>query len=85
MAAGDRKVKITEITITRANPVLYTAHWSFFVENKVGADAPSGGGSFSGSFGTAAAWRAMTGTQMETQVTAEVTTSLNTPARDSVT
>lgn len=85
MAAGDRKIKITETLIQRANPVVYTANWQLWIENKLGVDVFASGGSFVGSFGTAATWRAMTGLQMENQVTADVTAAALTPPRDSVT
>lgn len=85
MAAGDRNVKITHITIARANPVTYEAAWQYVVQDKVGVDAPVSGSFHAGSFGTAAAWRAMTGAQMEAQVKVDVEASPKTPPRDSVT
>jgi hypothetical protein len=85
MAAGDRKVKIQEIVIARANPVRYEAHWQLHIENRVGVDVYARGGTTVGTFGNAATWRAMTGSQMETQVNADVAADALTPARDSVT
>lgn len=86
MAAGDRKVKVQEIKIIRANPVRYVAFWELFVENKLGADVLSGiAGTHSGSFGTPAAFRAMTGQQIENQVNTDVGDAAQTPARDSLT
>ena len=85
MAAGHRKIKITQIRIARANPVTYEATWEKWIENILGVDEISTGGTHAGSFGTPAAWRAMTGTQMEAQVTADVTAAVGTPARDSLT
>jgi len=85
MAAGDRKIKITQTRIKRANPVTYEAQWELWIENKIGVDVLVTGSFHTGSFGTPAVWRAMTGAQMETQVTADVTAAVTTPARDSVT
>lgn len=85
MAAGDRKVKVQEIRIVRGNPVTYQADWQLFVENRVGEDVYVRSGSHSGSFGTPAAFRAMTGLQMENQVSANVAASPVTPANDSLT
>ena len=84
MAAGDRKIKITSVRFMRANPVTYEANWELWIENKVGVDVLVTGSYTAGSFGTATAWRAMTGLQMETAVTAAVTAAVETPARDSV-
>ncbi len=84
MAAGDRKVKVTHIHIARANPVIYVALWQLFIENRLGTDVYAADGSHRGSFGTAAAWRLLTGAQMETQVTSDVTAAVTTPPRDSV-
>ena len=85
MAAGDRKVKVYRVDIDRANPVAYRAYWQLWIENKLGADVVSVSGATSGSFGTAATWRAMTGLQMETQVNADCTADANVPPRDSLT
>lgn len=85
MAAGDRKVKVTSVDMARGNPVTYLASWQFFVENKLGVDVFAFGGATRGSFGTPAAWRAMTGLQMETQVNADCTADANLPPRDSLT
>ncbi len=85
MAAGDRKVKVMSVDIDRANPVTYRANWQLFVENKLGADVFAKGGTTTGSFGTAATWRAMTGTQMETQVNADCAADANVPPRDALT
>lgn len=85
MAAGDRKIKVYRVDIDRANPVTYRAQWQLWVENKVGVDVVSASGSTSGSFGTPAAWRAMTGLQMETQVNADCAADANVPARDALT
>lgn len=85
MAAGDRKIKVAVVEIDRANPVTYRARWGLWTENKLGVDVPAGGGVTYGSFGTPAAWRAMTGTQMETQVNADCAADANVPARDALT
>ena len=85
MAAGDRKVKVTSVDISRGNPVAYVALWQFFIENKVGADVYAFGGTTRGNFGTPAAWRAMTGLQMETQVNTDCANDALVPARDSLT
>lgn len=85
MAAGDRKVKVASIEIDRANPVTYRARWGLWVENKLGVDVPAGGGTTLGNFGTPATWRAMTGTQMETQVNTDCAADANLPPRDSLT
>lgn len=85
MAAGDRKIKIQHVEIDRANPVRYRAHWQLFIENKLGADVFAKAGATSGSFGTPAAWRAMTGLQMETQINSDCAADANVPARDSLT
>lgn len=84
MAAGDRKIKITSVHIARANPVTYLAQWGLWVENKVGVDVLAQNGATAGSFGTPAAWRALTGLQMETQVNADCTADANVPARESL-
>lgn len=85
MAAGDRKIKVTSVDIARSNPVRYDAQWQLFIENKIGVDVYAAGGRTVGSFGTPAAWRAMTGLQMETQVNADVAADATVPARESVT
>lgn len=85
MAAGDRKVKVASVDIDRANPVTYRARWQLWIENKLGVDVYSGGGTTNGSFGTPTAWRAMTGTQMEAQINADCAADANVPARDSLT
>lgn len=85
MAAGDRKIKVAVVDIDRANPVTYRARWQLWIENKVGVDVQSGGGTTSGSFGTAATWRAMTGLQMETQVNSDCAADANVPPRDTLT
>lgn len=84
MAAGDRKIKVASVNIARANPVTYQAHWVLWVENKLGEDMRAAAGVTSGSFGTATAWRAMTGLQMETQVNADCAADANLPPRDSL-
>ena len=84
MAAGDRKLKVREVVIARGNPVIYVSNWSFYIENKVGADVFAFGGQTTGSFGTPAAWRALTGLQMENQVNADIVADIKTPARDSL-
>lgn len=84
MAAGDRKIKVYRVDIDRANPVTYHAYWQLWIENKLGADAVSVSGATTGSFGTPAVWRAMTGLQMETQVNADCAADALVPARDSV-
>ena len=84
MAAGDRKIKVVSINISRANPVTYVANWALFIENKIGADVWAQGGVTVGSFGTPATWRAMTGTQMETQVNTDCAADANLPARESI-
>ena len=85
MAAGDRKIKIQSVDISRGNPVRYVANWQLFVENKIGADVYAFGGVTKGSFGTPAAWRALTGLQMETQVNSDVTADIALPSNDSIT
>lgn len=85
MAAGDRKVNVTVVEIDRTTPVTYRARWQLLIENKLGVDVPAAGGVTTGSFGSAATWRAMTGTQMETQVKADCAADANVPARDSLT
>lgn len=85
MAAGDRKVKVATLDIDRANPVTYRARWGLWTENKLGVDMPSGAGTTTGSFGTPATWRAMTGLQMETQVNADCAADANVPPRDTLT
>lgn len=84
MAAGDRKVKVVSVDIDRANPVTYRANWQLWIENKLGADVFAKGGTTNGSFGTPATWRAMTGSQMETQVNSDCAADANLPARDSI-
>lgn len=85
MAAGDRKIKVATVNIARANPVTYVASWGLWIENKLGVDVLAVGGVTTGSFGTPTAWRAMTGTQMETQVNTDCAADANVPARDSIT
>lgn len=85
MAAGDRKLKVQEIRITRANPVAYVAYWQLFIENRVGNDVLALSGVFEGTFGVPATFRAMTGLQMENQVKADVAVDLRTPENDSLT
>lgn len=85
MAAGDRKIKVASVEISRGNPVQYSAVWNLFIENKIGQDVYATGGRASGSFGTPATWRAMTGLQMETQVNADCAADANVPPRDSLT
>jgi hypothetical protein len=85
MAAGDRKVKVVSVDIARANPVRYEAQWQLFIENKIGVDVYAAGGRTVGSFGTPAAWRTMTGLQMETQVNADCAADTNVPPRESLT
>jgi len=84
MAAGHRKVKVISVDIQRGNPVRYVARWQYVVEDIAGLDTLARGGETSGSFGTPAAWRAMTGLQMETQVNADCAADANVPARDSL-
>lgn len=84
MAAGDRKIKVASVNIARANPVTYVAHWGLWIENKIGVDVWAAGGVTTGSFGTPAAWRALTGSQMETQVNADCAADATLPARDSI-
>lgn len=84
MAAGDRKVKVASVNIARANPVTYVAHWGLWIENKLGVDVWASGGVTTGSFGTPATWRAMTGLQMETQVNTDCAADALVPARDSL-
>lgn len=84
MAAGDRKVKVTNVDIARSNPVTYTAYWTLLVENKIGEDVAAKVGRTAGSFGTAATWRAMTGLQMETQINTDCAADANVPPRDSL-
>ena len=84
MAAGDRKIKIESVRFARANPVTYTAQWGLWIENKIGVDVWVTNGDTRGTFGTPAAWRAMTGLQMETQVNADCTADANLPPRDSI-
>jgi len=85
MAAGDTKLKVQEIRITRAAPVAYVAFWQLFVENKLGADVLAASGLHEGSFGLPAVFRAMTGLQMETQVKADIAAAAQTPAHDVLT
>lgn len=85
MAAGDRKVRVTNVDIVRGNPVVYTASWQLLVENKVGEDVYVRSGQTRRDFGTPAAWRLMTGLQMETQVNADVAADATVPPRDSLT
>ena len=84
MAAGDRKIRVMSIEIDRTSPVAYRAHWQLLIENKVGQDVFAMGGRHAGSFGLPAVWRALTGAQMEAQVTTDVAASLQTPPRDSI-
>lgn len=84
MAAGDRKIKVTNVDIARANPVTYAAEWQLVIENRLGEDVYTRGGRTSGSFGSAATWRAMTGLQMETQVNSDCAADANVPPRDSL-
>ena len=84
MAAGDRKIKVANTVITRANPVTYVANWGLWIENKIGVDVWALGGVTTGSFGTPAAWRALTGLQMETQVNADCAADALLPPRDSI-
>jgi hypothetical protein len=84
MAAGDRKIKVASVNIARANPVTYVAHWGLWIENKLGVDVWAQGGVTVGTFGTAAAWRALTGLQMETKVNTDCAADVELPARDSI-
>lgn len=85
MAAGDRKIRVTNVAIARANPVTYTASWILLIENKIGQDVFASSGTTEGSFGTPATWRGLTGLQMENQVNADVAADVKVPARDSLT
>lgn len=84
MAAGDRKIKVYRVDIDRANPVTYRAYWQLWIENRIGVDVVGMSGSTAGNFGTPAAWRAMTGSQMESQVNSDCAADANLPARDSI-
>lgn len=84
MAAGDRKVKIQTLVIQRANPVIATASYVLFTENKVGVDVPSNSAGFSWSLGTPAVARAKTLETIENEAIAQVTAAQGTPANDSV-
>lgn len=85
MASGDRKIKVTSLDIDRGNPITYRARWTLNIENKLGVDVAALHGTTSGNFGTPAAWRAMTGLQMETQVSSDCAADANVPPRDSIT
>ncbi len=84
MSAGDRKVKILDLVINRANPVMALAAWGLFIENKVGVDIRADGGSVRWSLGTPAVARAKSLQTIENEAIAQVEADTNTPANDGV-
>jgi hypothetical protein len=84
MAAGDRKIKMLEVRIGRANPVAYSATWSYTVEDKIGTLQQGTGGVTFSNFGSTAAFSALTGAQMISAVIAAITADPNTPPNDGV-
>lgn len=85
MAAGDRKIKIQEFHIQSGNPVPFSASWQLFVEDKLGADRYITGGITVGTLGTVAAFNALTGLQIRTNIKNSVIADVNVPSNDSVT
>jgi hypothetical protein len=84
MAAGDRKIKISTMNIQNGNPVVYDVQWGYFIEDKVGVDQYVRGGSTNGSLGNTAAFNALTGSQIKTNVVAAINADPNVPAKESV-
>lgn len=84
MAAGDRKVKISTMNVENGNPVNFSVQWGYFVEDRAGVDQSIKGGSTSGTFGTMAAFNAMTGSQIKTAVVAAINADPNVPTKESV-
>jgi hypothetical protein len=84
MASGDRKVKLMQIIIGRANPVPYFAEYQFFIQNNQGVDVYAGGGSVSGNLGTPAVAGAKTLSQIQTEVLTAISAHPSTPPNDSV-
>lgn len=74
MAAGDRTIKVIEIRIARGGgAITYNAVYQFLVEDSAAAKQLVSVGTISGSFGTPAAFGAMTGAQINAQVIADAT------------
>lgn len=85
MAAGDRKLQITGVQITRGNPVFCMADWQYKVEAAGGVDHVVRGGTTTLSLGAPAAARAMTLLEIEQAALAAVAADPQAPPRDTTT
>jgi len=84
MAAGDRKIKLLELHISRNNPVTYSASYGLFIQDSLGADVQVSGGTNIGSLGSLAAAGALTLSQINTQILAAIAADPSTPPNGSV-
>ena len=85
MAAGARKVRIEEIRIVRGAPVMCHVYWTYVVEDNQGTEERLRDGMVRFQLAaTRAAFRTLTGQDIETAVLAAVTAATSVPARDSI-
>jgi hypothetical protein len=84
MAAGDRKLKLTEFRIPNATPVSCVVNWSWEIEDKSGQDRPARAGELVISLGPWSSAQSLTLGQVRTQAIAALTANTTLPERDSV-
>jgi hypothetical protein len=86
MAAGDRKIKLLNLSIPSpagAGAVQAEVRWAYRVENKAGEDEEVRGGNITLDLGVPAVALAMTLTQIRTAALAKLNSDGTIPAHDS--